>query len=134
MKGRIDLLMERNGKLELLDFKTSTRPMPDADVLVDYERQLYIYAHTLTRQYQKPIERLLLYWTEEPRREDALMEFRYCHERAEQISRSIDAIADKIKRKEFHIITLPEQNVCKWCDRQHLCIKEGIIEPFHQSM
>ena len=134
LTGRIDLLMERNGKLELLDFKTSARPTPDAHVLVDYERQLYIYAHTLERQYQKPIERLLLYWTEEPRREDALMEFRYSHERAEQVSRSIDAAVDRIKRKEFHIITLPEQKVCKRCDRQYLCIKEGVIAPFRQNL
>ncbi len=130
LTGRIDLLMERNGKLELLDFKTSTRPMPDADVLVDYERQLYIYAHTLTRQHRKPIEKLLLYWTEEPRREDALMEFRYSHERAEQVSHSIDMVVAKIKRKEFTILTPPEQNICKWCDRQYLCIKEGVIETF----
>jgi DNA helicase-2/ATP-dependent DNA helicase PcrA len=127
--GRIDLLMERNGKLELLDFKTSTRPMPNADVLLDYERQLYIYAHTLAQRHRKPIEKLFLYWTEEPHREDALMEFRYSHERAEHISRSIDAVVTKIKRREFHIITPPEQKVCKRCDRQYLCIKEGVIKP-----
>jgi DNA helicase-2/ATP-dependent DNA helicase PcrA len=130
LTGRIDLLMERNGKLELLDFKTSARPTPDADVLVDYERQLYIYAYTLARRYQKPIEKLFLYWTEEPRREDALMEFRYSHERAEQVSRSIDAVVNQIKRKQFHVITPPEQKVCKGCDRQYLCIKEGVIAPF----
>jgi hypothetical protein len=58
------------------------------------------------------------------------MEFRYSHERAEQINHAIDMVVAKIKRKEFAILTPPGQNICKWCDRQYLCIKEGVIEAF----
>jgi DNA helicase-2/ATP-dependent DNA helicase PcrA len=129
LTGRIDLLMEKNGKLELLDFKTAPRPTPDADWLIGYERQLCTYAYALEKRYNRRPERLLLYWTGEQRREDAIMEFRYRAEMVEMVGRSIDATVGRIKEKDFRIVTVPELQICRGCDIKHFCMSEGIVKP-----
>ena len=128
LTGRIDLLMKRNDAFEILDFKVGTKPKQDDSRLINYERQLCTYAHALERQYQQRPAKLFLYWTAEPRREDALMEIRYQPEMVEQVSRSFNAIVCKIEEKDFRIITVPERHVCERCDLQHLCLNEGIIK------
>jgi DNA helicase-2/ATP-dependent DNA helicase PcrA len=77
LTGKIDVLLRRNGKLEVLDFKTSRRPSNDSELLDVYERQLCMYAYALEQRDGIRPERLLLYWTGEPRKEDALMVFPY---------------------------------------------------------
>src|SRR5437016_12877760 len=77
LTGKIDLLMGGDGRLELLDFKTSPRPTNSPELLASYERQLCTYAHILEKRYGKRPDRLLLYWTSEALKKDALMEFAY---------------------------------------------------------
>lgn len=125
--GRIDLLMEKDGAYEIMDFKVGPRPKPDADQLINYERQLYTYASAFEQCYHRRPAKLWLYWTEMPRREDALMEIPYHADVAERVNRSFDAVARSINEKDFHIATLPERHTCEHCDLQHLCISEGII-------
>jgi DNA helicase-2/ATP-dependent DNA helicase PcrA len=54
--GKVDLLMGGDGKLELLDFKTSRRPTMSAEMLDDYKRQLCTYAHILEKRYRKKVD------------------------------------------------------------------------------
>ena len=74
LTGKIDLLMEGRGGLDILDFKTSKRPTKNSDALTAYKQQLYLYAHALEKRTGNLPKRLLLYWTAEDSREDALME------------------------------------------------------------
>ena len=73
LAGKVDLLLGGDGKLELLDFKTSPRPRNSPGLIAAYERQLCTYAHILERRHGRRVDRLLLYWTSEARKEDALM-------------------------------------------------------------
>lgn len=131
LTGRIDVLRKHNGVLELLDFKTDYRPEPDDPRLVDYERQLCIYASVLEKRHGIRPERLILYWTKESRREDAVMAFRYSPEMVERVGHSIDSIVASITEKKFRITTPPEKDgVCRGCDIQHTCMSEGIVKPF----
>lgn len=130
LTGRIDVLRERNDILELLDFKTDYRLEPDATKLIDYERQLCIYASALEKRYNKRPEQLILYWTKEQHREDAIMSFRYSSEMVERVGRSIDGIVANIKERKFAVLMKPEQTTCKSCDLQHTCINDKTIEPF----
>ncbi|OGT34790.1 MAG: hypothetical protein A2W28_10940 [Gammaproteobacteria bacterium RBG_16_51_14] len=50
LTGKVDLLISGDGKLELIDFKTSPRPIDSPDVLSAYEQQLCTYAHILERR------------------------------------------------------------------------------------
>jgi len=129
LTGRIDLLMKRHGRLEVLDFKTGRRP-DDGDTpdgLEDYKRQLYTYAWVLEHRYGERPARLFLYWTEELHKEDALMEVHCDPEVMEQTNRLFDAVIGKIQKKDFRILVPPEPRICRGCDIQHICFKEGII-------
>jgi DNA helicase II / ATP-dependent DNA helicase PcrA len=127
LTGVVDLVLERNEGLEILDLKTSRRPEPN--YLEIYERQLCLYAHALEQRDGKMPERLLLYWTEEPRKEDALMIFPYHPERVKEVVAGFDNVVDHIKAKQFNVVVVPEAPVCMKCDVRNLCIREGLIDP-----
>ncbi|HOP54662.1 MAG TPA: ATP-dependent DNA helicase, partial [Bacillota bacterium] len=93
--GKVDLLLGGDGKLELLDFKTSPRPKDDLKLLAAYERQLCTYAHVLEQRHGRHADRLLLYWTSEQSKEDALMVLPYDAARVEEAGRHFD---DTVRR------------------------------------
>jgi len=125
--GKVDLLMGGDGKLELLDFKTSERSS-DPQLLATYQDQLCTYAHILEQRYGKRPERLLLYWTAEPKKSDALMEFPYRPDQVEEAGRRFDAVVRKIQACDFRVAALPERKVCKECDLRPLCYTDGLVQ------
>lgn len=130
LAGKVDLLLGGDGRLELLDFKTSTRPENSPKLLESYGRQLNTYAYILEKRHGKRPDRLYLYWTAEPRRSDALMEFPYQATQVEEAARYFDSVVDKIQNKDFRIRSVPERKICKECDIRSLCSKEECIQPF----
>lgn len=127
LTGKVDLLIGGDGKLELLDFKTSPRPTDSPELIASYERQLCTYAHILERRYGKRPDRLLLYWTSEARKADAVMELPYDPERVEEAGRHFDEVVGRIQRGDFQVVTRPEPGICKECDLSSYCAVEGII-------
>lgn len=127
LTGKVDLLMGGDGKLEILDFKSTERPEDSPELLAAYERQLCTYAHILERRYGKRPDRLLLYWTSEPRKEDALMQFNYRPELVDEAGQLFDNVVMKILEKDFRITKIPEKKICKECDIRMLCHAEGVI-------
>ena len=105
--GKVDLLLGSDGKLELLDFKTSPRPKVSAGLIATYERQLCTYAHILEQRHGRHVDRMLLYWTAEPRKEDALMVVSYDPSRVEEAGRHFDTVVGLIHAKEFSIKVPP---------------------------
>ncbi len=127
LAGKVDLLLGGDGKLELLDFKTSPRPKDSPELIAAYERQLCTYAHILERRHGRHVDRLLLYWTSEPDKRDALMVLPYDPKRVEEAGRHFDETVRRIQAREFTIKTPPEATICKECDVRMLCHAEGII-------
>ena len=127
LAGKVDLLLGGDGKLELLDFKTSPRPKDSPALIQAYERQLCTYAHILERRHDRRVDRLLLYWTSEARKQDALMVLPYYPERVEEAGRHFDEVVQRIQAREFAVTTSPEAAICKECDLRMLCQAEGII-------
>jgi hypothetical protein len=72
-------------------------------------------------------DRLLLYWTSEPRKEDALMSLPYDPERVEEAGRHFDETVRCIQAERFEVTTPPEAAICKECDLRTLCGSEGVI-------
>jgi DNA helicase-2/ATP-dependent DNA helicase PcrA len=128
LTGKVDLLMGGDGKLELLDFKTSPRPRGSPKLLATYERQLCTYAHILEKRYGKRPERLLLYWTAEANKADALMQFPYNPALVDDAAKDFDQVVKKIRCKDFAITAVPEANICKECDIRPYCITEGTLK------
>lgn len=128
LTGKIDLLLGKDDKLELLDFKSQPRPFNDDSRLKSYYNQLCTYGHILERRYGKRAERLLLYWTRETRKEDALMAFSYRPEIVDQAGIYFDGVVEKILRKDFEMRKIPERRVCKECDLQPFCSRKGAFK------
>jgi DNA helicase-2/ATP-dependent DNA helicase PcrA len=127
LAGKVDLLLGGDGKLELLDFKTSPRPKDSPELVAAYERQLCTYAHILERRHGRQVDRLLLYWTSEPRKQDALMVLPYDSKRVEQAGLHFDETVRRIQARDFEVATPPEAAICKECDLRMLCQAEGVI-------
>lgn len=127
LAGKVDLLLGGDGKLELLDFKTSPRPRNSPDLIAAYERQLCTYAHILERRHGRRVDRLLLYWTSEPRKADALMVLPYDPKRVEEAGLHFDETVRRIQAREFTVINPPETAICNECDLRMLCRAENII-------
>src|SRR5207244_13014918 len=128
LTGKVDLLLGGDGRLELLDFKTSARPEHSPELLKTYERQLCTYAHILERRYGKRADRLLLYWTAEARKEDALMEFPYRPELVDDAGRAFDVVVRKIQNRDFNVAVAPARKVCNECDIRFLSRREVWIQ------
>ncbi|HXH06171.1 MAG TPA: ATP-dependent DNA helicase [Vicinamibacterales bacterium] len=127
LAGKVDLLLGGDGKLELLDFKTSPRPKDSPELIAAYERQLCTYAHILERRHGRHVDRLLLYWTSEARKQDALMVLPYDPARVEEAGRHFDETVRRIQAQEFAVTTPPEAAICKECDLRMLCHADGVI-------
>lgn len=125
--GKVDLLMGGDGKLELLDFKTSPRPKDNPDLIEAYERQLCTYAHILERRHKKRVDRMLLYWTSEPRKQDALMVLPYDPTRVDEAGRYFDEVVKCIQARKFAVLSPPEGGICKECDIRSYCAAEGVF-------
>jgi len=111
----------------LLDFKSQPRPAHDDARLDTYYKQLCIYAHILEQRYGRTPERLMLYWTGEERKADALMVFPYHREVITEAGVHFDQIVTQILQKNFAVVRPPEQKVCLECDLRTYCIKQGTI-------
>ena len=125
--GKVDLLLGGDGNLELLDFKTSPRPKDSPDLIAAYERQLCTYAHILKQRHGRHVDRLLLYWTSELRKEDALMVLPYDPARVKEAGQHFDETVRRIQAREFTVTRPPEAAICKECDLRMLCHAEGVI-------
>jgi DNA helicase II / ATP-dependent DNA helicase PcrA len=128
LTGKIDLLLGGDGKLELLDFKSQVRPEENDPRLRSYYDQLCLYAHILERRTGQRPDRLLLYWTGEEKKSDALMTFPYQPEDVEGAGERFDEVVDRILLKDFAIVTPPGRAVCKECDLRSYCWREGTIK------
>lgn len=127
LTGKVDLLLGGDGKLELLDFKTSPRPKDSPELIAAYERQLCTYAHILEQRHGRRVDRLMLYWTSEPRKEDALMVLPYDPKRLEEAGQYFDETVRRIQSQDFAVKSQPEPSICKECDLRMLCRAEGIM-------
>lgn len=125
LTGKVDLLLGEDGKLKLLDFKSQPRPSEDTERLDTYYKQLCIYAHILEERYGKRPEELMLYWTGEARKEDALVVFPYRPGDVAKAGAHFDRVVAKILEEDFALTKPPEPKVCRECDLRAYCEGEG---------
>ena len=127
LNGKVDLLLGNDGQLELLDFKTSPRPVESPELLASYERQLCTYAHILQRRHGKHVSRMMLYWTAEPNKQDALMQFPFSPDVVDEAGTYFDGVVKRIQSRDFHVRQLPETGICKECDMRWYCLNDGLL-------
>ncbi len=129
LSGKVDLIRGGNGKLELLDFKTSPRPRNDPELIAAYERQLCTYAHILEQRHGRRADQLILYWTSEAKKKDALMILPYDPQKVDMAGSHFDKVVGCIQAREFSVNKPPESTICAECDMRPLCRADGTIAP-----
>ncbi len=107
LTGAIDLLLADDGTLELLDFKAQRRPNPSHPVVRTYYQQLCIYAHILEQRHGRRPDHLLLYWTGERKRAEALMSFEYRPDDVAGAAAHFDEVVAQIQEQEFDVTIRP---------------------------
>ncbi len=127
MAGKMDLLRTEDGKIEAIDFKTQQKPPSDHESMTRYERQLHVYGHILQERYQKRPDRLLIYWTAESKKEDAITEISYSPDKIDAVGEYFDDVVNSIKQKEFFITKPPDQKVCRQCDFRFYCAQKNVL-------
>ena len=122
--------MGKDGKFEILDFKTQPKPETNTNPIIDkYFKQLCIYGYIMKERYKKPVEKMYIYWTAEEKRKDAIMEFKYENDNIEETFRYFDSVVKNIKDKKFDVEILPDTGkICKECDFRFYCSQNGIIK------
>jgi DNA helicase-2/ATP-dependent DNA helicase PcrA len=127
LKGKIDLILGEDGKLEVLDFKSQRRPSKDDLILDRYYKQLCVYAHILRERYGRNPERLYIYWTGEKLRKKALQEFPVSEAAINSSGAHFDEVVSKIQVQNFEVKNPPASSTCKECDFRTYCDGQGTI-------
>lgn len=126
MDGTIDLLQDKEGKTDIIDFKTGHRPKPGSSLLERYAGQLRVYAYLVEKKLGVPVGRLLLYFTGEEDRPVYEVDNRpeLVQERIEAFDRTAERIMveDFNHRAEKSGPGLPE--ACRSCQWRYYCWKE----------
>lgn len=127
LSGAIDLVSGDDGELEILDFKAQKKPAVGAAIIDSYYKQLCIYAHILEERGKGVPKRLVIYWTGEETKDDAVMEFEYVKADVESAIEHFDSVVDAIKHEDFGVIRVPGEKVCDECDFKPLCSSDGTL-------
>lgn len=114
LEGKIDLLMGKDKKFEILDFKTTSKPLITDKIMNTYFNQLCLYSYILKERYGKTAERLYIYWTPEKNRQDALMEFKFSKEQVDQAG---DHFNNVVKRIEMECLASNNLQIMRKCAR-----------------
>lgn len=117
IEGVADLVIEKNGELEIIDFKTGKLK----ENLENYKSQLRIYAMLLGEKYQRKIKRAKLFFITE-KKENKIIEVSLEEKEIENTVKNFDIIAKKIVNDEFEIENISRKN-CKNCILEKYCEK-----------
>jgi DNA helicase-2/ATP-dependent DNA helicase PcrA len=125
--GKIDLLLKTNDNFEIIDFKTEQKPNDGDPLLQRYYKQLYLYAYIFKEKYGMYPRKLIIYWTSQRDRDQALTEVSFDDNDIRSAAEYFDNIANRIQNKMFKIENPPEEEVCNECDFRKHCIAQGIF-------
>ncbi len=126
LNGVIDVVKESKGEYEIWDFKTQQKTS-DKRVLEKFQRQLNTYAYLLKKKIGADINKLAIYWTNQKKKTDALTEFSYDESLISSHINNFDEVVDKILKKDFSIVDVPENKTCNECDLKKYCLVMGTI-------
>lgn len=123
--GTIDLLEDRDGKLNIIDFKTGKKPEEGSPLLRRYMDQLEVYAYLVEKKLNEPVGKLILYFTGD---EDPVYEIPSDIEDVEERMEKFDLTARRIMDKDFnHKAETKGKDIpsaCRFCEWKSYCWKE----------
>ena len=117
IEGVADLVIEKDGELEIIDFKTGKLK----ENIEEYKSQLRIYAKLLSEKYKTKIQKAKLFYVTETK-ENKLIDVEIDEVSIENTIKNFDVIAQKIINDEFEIKNISKKN-CESCILKKYCEK-----------
>jgi DNA helicase-2/ATP-dependent DNA helicase PcrA len=127
LKGTIDLIRGENGTVELIDFKSGSKPDVNATdnrtkgTLDRYRRQLEVYAHLVEERTGYKVSKMHLHYPKEENGNPNIT-FNKNERTINKTIESFDKIVENIEKKNFdnsHITRNTKQ--CGDCDMRYYC-------------
>ena len=124
LHGKIDLIRNENGRLDIIDFKSEKKPDINSEEgrerLAKYKRQLEIYAHIVEKRYGEQVENMRLYYTQAKEDENPYINF---PKHSLVIDETIKQVCDVVHKIESRDYKMKERrrSQCKDCDMRHYC-------------
>lgn len=120
LEGIIDLVVEKDGEIQIIDFKTGKRNENEKV----YINQLEIYAYLLKGKYGKEIKKGKLYYLGE--KENRITEINFSREKLSNAIKSFNDTAERILREDFECYFDEKREFCKSCMLREICKNEKI--------
>jgi DNA helicase-2/ATP-dependent DNA helicase PcrA len=127
LKGTIDLIEGENGTVELIDFKSGSKPDVNStepkvkQIMSQYRRQLEIYAHIVEERTGQKVSKMHLYY---PKEEDSspYITFNSDKDNIEFTISVFDEVVNKIENKNYDMSnTVKSEKQCGECDMRFHC-------------
>lgn len=127
LKGSIDLVQGENGTVEIVDFKSGSKPDVNSNeslvrnILDRYKRQLQVYGHLVEERTGYKVSKLHLYY---PKEDDSspYISFKFDVGQVQQTIESFEKVVRKIEKKDFHLPeTTKSEKLCGECDMRFHC-------------
>ncbi|MEP2771670.1 MAG: ATP-dependent DNA helicase [Fulvivirga sp.] len=127
LKGTIDLIKGENDTVELIDFKSGSKPdvnstdAKDRQVLAQYQRQLEIYAHLVEERTGYTVSKMNLYYPKEEEGNPNIP-FRFDRDKINETISTFDQVVSKIENKDFNLGSVAKtEKQCGECDMRFHC-------------
>ena len=124
LSGKVDLIEDENGTIEIVDFKAEKKPDMERDKerIQRYKRQLQIYAYIIEQKTGLPVSQLRIYYTGDT--SDGVPEIKFPNEPT-KVHATIDEFTEvvhKIQCRDYSTRST-SQTMCNNCDLRHFCKK-----------
>jgi len=123
INGKIDIIVDDNGKYKLIDLK-ATKPEESKEKIEQYKMQLATYSNLVKEKHDIEIDEALIYYTGANKPDDSLINLKLDNLEYQKANKKFDEIAEKINNQEFNLIEVPSNKVCKECDFRFYCDQE----------
>ncbi|MBQ7578160.1 MAG: UvrD-helicase domain-containing protein [Synergistaceae bacterium] len=128
--GRADLICSDNGQIDIIEFKTGTKPNininHDRARLETHKRQLNIYAYIFSQTTGQKVNRLRLYYMFDGSTSPEIV-YDYNESEAQEFINGFDEIVQEIRNKDFSRRT-DNHETCRECEFRFYCGREESIE------
>lgn len=121
LKGSVDLIRGEDNTVEVIDFKSEQKPDMEKDrgKLVQYQRQLEVYAHLIEQRIGQQVSKMHLYYTGEDAG-NPYVSFDKDDKSIDKTIEGFDQIVSRIEKKDYEIEERPAK-LCVNCDMRAYC-------------
>lgn len=125
LRGTADKLVQDNGMVDVIDFKSGHVTDDNGDIKSEYQVQLHLYAAMCEHKALGTPRRLSLVdidgkYYDVPYRSD------YCAQLLKDVKSTIDRLNDSVKTRSIQPLVKPELGMCPLCACRHVCLYRDI--------